>query len=518
MKILMFVKGRGTIRSLDSTLRLLLDRGHRVHVALEDWAKDDRVSPTALVDSLAAQSPRLSHGPAPGREKDRWATLGGDVALSVDYLRYLEPVYRGAPKLRARAAREAPGVIRRLGDGPLGRARIGRAMLGRSLRLMERALPTSAAIAAYLRGHRPDAVLVSPLVDLGSPQAEYVRGARALGVPTVLCVRSWDNLTNKGLIRQVPDLVTVWNEAMKREAVELHGVPPGRVVVTGAPIYDHWFSWRRGTTRLEFCERVGLRADRPFLLYVCSSGFIAPGSTEARFIRHWISCLRRSDDARLREVGVLVRPHPLNAAQWQKVDLCAPGDVAVWPRGGAVVVDDQSKADFFDSMAHCAAVVGVNTSALIESAIVGRPVHTLLAPEFRDTQGGTLHFHHLLRAGGGLLRVAETFEEHARQLAVALEAEDGQFDEENRRFLEAFVRPHGLAEPASPRVAAAIEGLAAGPTSRLHARLPGAALIRPLLAPLASYSWRRQTRRRRQSRRGERPSEGSERAAPAGPA
>jgi hypothetical protein len=63
---------------------------------------------------------------------------------------------------------------------------------------------------------------------------------------------------------------------------------------------------------------------------------------------------------------------------------------------GANPLDEASRAQYHDSIYHSAAVVGVNTSALIESAIVGRAVYTVLAPEFRDTQEGTLHFHHLV--------------------------------------------------------------------------------------------------------------------------
>ena len=128
--------------------------------------------------------------------------------------------------------------------------------------------------------------------------------------------------------------------------------------------------------------------------------------------------------------------------------------------------DTQARADYFDSIHYSAAVMGINTSALIESAIVGRPVFTLLAPEFRDTQEGTLHFHHLLRVNGGLLRVAHNFEEHAAQLLEAVSADDTWQQREaahNRRFLEGFVRPHGLDEPVTPRLVDEIEKLAARP-------------------------------------------------------
>ena len=50
--------------------------------------------------------------------------------------------------------------------------------------------------------------------------------------------------------------------------------------VTGAQAYDHWFAIRPSTTREEFCARVGLPPDRPYLLYLCSSPFIAPREVE----------------------------------------------------------------------------------------------------------------------------------------------------------------------------------------------------------------------------------------------
>ena len=79
-----------------------------------------------------------------------------------------------------------------------------------------------------------DVILVSPLVGLGSAQSDWVRLAAELGIPSVLPVASWDNLTNKGVLKEIPGQTLVWNEAQAREAIELQGVPADRVVVTGA--------------------------------------------------------------------------------------------------------------------------------------------------------------------------------------------------------------------------------------------------------------------------------------------
>jgi hypothetical protein len=480
VKLLFAMLNPGYVRNYESTLRLLAAKGHTARLLFVDSKKEagDR-----LAERLAAECPSVSLGVAPRRD-DVWAVFARAVRGSMDYLRYLHPRYAGADRLRARARGWRLGPALRPVDSLLPRTAAGVRLTTRFLGALERAIPSSRKVEGLLRRWRPDVVLVTPLVDLGSDQVDYVKSARALGIPVGLCVASWDNLTNKGLIRVEPDVVIVWNEIQSWEAVELHGIPPSKVVVTGAQRFDEWFDRRPRTTRGAFCARLGLDPTRPFLLYVCSSPFIAP--KEVPFVEEWARRLRDAGEGSLRDVGIVVRPHPQNADQWRGVDLGRFGNVAIWPLGGANPVDPASKTDYYDSLYHSAAVVGINTSALIEAGIVGRPVHTLLAPEFAGSQHGTLHFRYLAEEHGGLLRVAETFEEHLAQLAESL-AGCGADGARNRCFVESFVRPHGLAVAATPIVVEAIEALA---RSRPPAARPPAWAypLRLTLLPLALLS------------------------------
>jgi FkbM family methyltransferase len=455
MKILFAMRHAGYVRNFESTLRMLCERGHHVHLAFQGKVKYPQLDPTDIARQLSDAYPNFSSGSIPLRS-DGWGLLGRELRLGLDYLRYLTPEYDEAPKLRERATREAPEAVLMRSRHGFTSTRPGRRLLAAWLRAMDQAIHRDPEVDAYMRRMRPDVLAVTPLIEPGSPQVEYVRSARSLGIPTALCVASWDNLTNKGLIHGPVDLVTVWNDAMKREAVELHRISPARVVVTGAAAFDHWFDWKASTSRSEFCARVGLPADRPYLLYLCSSKFVAPN--EASFIRKWVEQIRQSSFSTLREIGILVRPHPQNAEQWQSTDLSDCGPVAVWPRCGAAPVDSTTRSQYFDSMFHSAAVVGVNTTAEIESAILGRPVCTLLAPEFRDTQGGTLHFHHLREINGGLVTVAHDFHEHLAQLdAVIQQPEPARL--RCQKFVEAFVRPQGLEVPATAKLVDALEQL-----------------------------------------------------------
>ena len=60
------------------------------------------------------------------------------------------------------------------------------------------------------------------------------------------------------------------------------------------------------------------------------------------------------------------------------------------------------------------------------------------AAEFADTQGGTLHFRHLLPENGGFLRVAGSLDEHVAQLSSVLgNADAGRA--ELSRFVATFI-------------------------------------------------------------------------------
>ena len=86
------------------------------------------------------------------------------------------------------------------------------------------------------------------------------------------------------------------------------------------------------------------------MLYVCSSGFVVRNG-EVDFVRSWIQGLR-DRGGRVAEAGFLIRPHPLNAAQWADADL--DGDqvrVYYGAADGVVAVADLSLAEILSGLA-----------------------------------------------------------------------------------------------------------------------------------------------------------------------
>ena len=449
MKFLFVLQYPGYLRYFDSVVAGLRGRGHQVAVAFDQPHKQPEG--VAALDGIAGDVEVLGRTPV---RPDIWAPVARGVRGTIDYVRYLHPRFARSPYLRDRIRKALPPPTRFLGRRDTSTA--GRtARLIRWLGVCERVIPTSPVIEAFLRRVNPDVLVVSPLVTDQCPQVDLIKAARRVGIPSVLGVASWDHLTTKGLMRIQPDLVALWNHEQRREAVDFHGASNERIVVTGAQCFDRWFERTPRRSRAAFCQRVGLEPGRPFVVFVGSTASISAPDAEVRFVTRWIEAVRRGPGS-LPDVGILVRPHPYNAEHWGQVDLTAYPNVAVYPRHGANPVDNDDRADYYDTLHHGAAVVGINTSAMIEAGIQDRPVFTIVDSSFDDTQTGTLHFRYLLPENGGHLQRATDLGEHTRQLAATID--DGGAPA-SRRFIETFVRPHGLDVAATPRLVAALEEL-----------------------------------------------------------
>jgi hypothetical protein len=431
-----------------------------------------------FVAALAAAYPRIRLETLPPSTRTIWWELVTHFRRARFYLRFFGRAYRRTPALLARARKRAPVEAVRLAErfGPPGRW-----LLAKALDVLEQSTPSVDPFRDYLIEHRPDLVVLTPLVVLRTTQFDLARAAMELGIRNVFAVGSWDHLSSKGELTFAPQRVLVWNEVQKQEAVHLHHLPADRIAITGSQIFDEWFDKQPSTTRDAFCHQLGLRSDHPFVLYVCSS-LLEGNPEEPAFIMRWVRHLRESGHPVLRDCGILVRRHPERPEGWDGVNFSGFENVVCWPPLGESPVDERSKASYFDSMYHAAAVVGLNTSAMIEAAIVGRPVHTVLLPEFHDSQEGTLHFHYLLQGPHALLRAVRTLDDHARELAHTLERRNPDMDR-SATFVGSFVRPCGAGLAATARVVEELEAIGAGPPPLPVAMPFRIRLLRPLVKP-----------------------------------
>lgn len=486
MKFLFVIKQKKNFDTFRSTCAALLERGHTVTLAVQE-GRDERVRELAA----GLEGPRFQVVIPPLTRPDAWADSAPLLRSLADCLHYQQPALHDATKLQARTLEKLQEELRLGVDAAAASAALRDVpptqiqALRQLVDLAERALPVDPLLEAFLREQAPDVLLVSPLVHFGSAQADLVAAARRVGLPVGMLLFSWDNLSTKGRIHQAPDVLFVWNERQREEAGRLHGFPAGRVVVVGAPRFDAFFGLAPLLNRHDFLTPLGLDPAEATLLYVCSSPFVSP--KELAFVERWRGSLRAAG-GRLATANLIVRPHPdiallgddvpVEQFRWPAASglqglLSRPFDD---PRAIVLRTSDRAQQGLFECLHHSAAVVGLNTSAELEAAIVGRPVYTVLAgTDDADGQSSTLHFHYLTESGGGCVCVAPGLDQHVAQLAHEL-AEPSD-PARLQAFAREFLRPGLTNGTVGEALAAAVEQAFAGRTTAdAGARPDGAGL------------------------------------------
>jgi hypothetical protein len=444
MKVVFAIHHAGAFRSYDGVVRQLCNLGHQVTVLHGEREKPismDRALKACLAEIQGCHDSQMF-------VRKNWVWLA-NIRELVNCAIYLRPQHPN-PSHSRRWINKVNQPLRFVAKTRTGMKLMASPRIRRALQRIETVIPPDRSITHWLERNQPDVVFASPFISPVSRELEYVKAAQALGIPTVVGVLSWDNLTTKGTFHIMPDWILIWNEALAKEATELHDVSAQKIFVTGAPVFDFWYEMHPSKDHAAFCRQVGIPSDQPYILYLGSSPFIARDETP--FVREFAQRLHESE--KTKDISLVVRPHPTNAAFWKTFKA---ENVAIWPRAGEYVDAPEAKQEYYDTLFHSTAVVGVNTSAMLEASIVDKPCVTIMTEHYRNTQGKVGHFKHLLDAD--FLEIALSFAEATDIIAAVRRGRDLK-KEQRRRFVREFIRPHGMRSSASQIMAKAIEAAA----------------------------------------------------------
>jgi hypothetical protein len=363
---------------------------------------------------------------------------------------YLHRVDHHDPYVRRWVGHLPPKLRRALEHTPV-RFLLGTSLVRRLLAAAESLLPADRQIHSWLERNQVHAVVASPTNLRWSPEAEFVKAANRAGIPSAVAVFSWDNLLTKGIVPCRPSMLLAWNQAHKRDAVEIHGIDAASVVITGAPFFDRWFQGQSPDDRQSFLERLGLVADARYVLYLGSSANIAPN--ESWLVRQVRDALDR--DRRLASLELIVRAHPANPRMVADL-LGAPG-IRVTP--SVLPWSDIAQREMLDLVHHSEAFIGVNTSAMLDAVIVGKPGFSIFSDEYRETHDDAPHFRDMKKAN--VLYLEADCDSAIRRIAAVLAGDDPRAVD-RERFVQDFIRPRGFEQDAGAWQAEAILLLADG--------------------------------------------------------
>jgi hypothetical protein len=453
MRVLYILRSLAHFSYHESIIQPLASAGHALHLLFDkNWSGNRALE---SVQTRLAGDNAVTLGWSL-RRKDIWRGVLSASRETLSYASYLTRPDQ-SPYYTERWRGYLPAPLRWATSATAVRNLLARPSTQDRLRAYEQSVPPDAAITRWLKDHRPDILIASPVNMRFSEEVEYVKAAVALGIPAVVPVLSWDNLTTKGLFHIAPDLTLVWNQRQWAEATQIHHLPPEKVAVTGSPFFDKWLDADRfGVEREVFCGRVGLDPRQPFLLYLGSSANIA--RDETWLVRELANRLRQRPV--MPPINILVRPHPANARIYEQLD---EGTARVWPKHGALPESEESLRDFYNSLHHCAAAIGINTTGMIDAVIVGKPCLTLMTDHYRATQLQATHFRYLLEAD--VLEIADSVDACLDRLAALLSGADSRA-EARQRFVREFARPRGIDKPAGAVAAQVIEAVGQGKIPR----------------------------------------------------
>jgi hypothetical protein len=430
-------------RHFDQVVRILCQEGDKVSIVTKFPTTKPNLT-NRSVETAIAEIPGVSFG-TPFHRWDPWKKILRPTRELLNYTSYFHPDHPSRGLSVRWKTYFAPSTWRYLNE-PWAINFLTSSLVQHGLRTVERVAPPSRGIVRRLKEGKIDLVVASPLVTGNNKELEYVKAAKAIGIPTVYALASWDNLTTKGTIHVQPDLVFVWNQPILEEAIKLHGVPRENIVITGAPTFDYWFDMKPSLDRATFCHQAGIEAGRPYAVYLCSSRRMI--GDEITFIRDLANQLGQNPETK--DVILLVRPHPYNQLDFSQLN---EKNIRVFPEQGDLPDVPEVKQIYFNTLYYAKATIGVNTSAMLEAAIADIPCVTIIDERYRHSQSDMGHFRHLVN--GDFLQMTYSYEEATFAIALILDGQDVK-RESRRRFVKNFIRPYGLDRPVSKLFARAL--------------------------------------------------------------
>lgn len=142
------------------------------------------------------------------------------------------------------------------------------------------------------------------------PEPHFLLEAKTLGIPTILHLLSWDNITAKGRFPATADQYLSWGPIMSQELREYYEVHKDAIHEVGVPHFDLHFRHCHLNCRSDSDLLKSLELDpiKPHAFFAMSAPRFAPREIE---IVSWLA--QAVENGKLgNDMQLVVRPHPQN--------------------------------------------------------------------------------------------------------------------------------------------------------------------------------------------------------------
>lgn len=116
----------------------------------------------------------------------------------------------------------------------------------------------------FLSERKPDLIFAADILETND--IRLISEAKKRGIFVIGMVRSWDNLTNKGIMPVVPDMILVNNDSIQQELIDIHKVKKDIIRVVGMPQFDYYIGYAP-TPREEFFKTLAFDPVKKVIMF-----------------------------------------------------------------------------------------------------------------------------------------------------------------------------------------------------------------------------------------------------------
>ena len=303
----------------------------------------------------------------------------------------------------------------------------------RWLRYCDHRLSSWTRFSEYFEKYSPDLIFVTDIFE--PDDVELAREARSRGVYVLGMIRSWDNVTTKGLNRIVTDKLAVNTPRIKSEAIKYCDFQKEDITVVGVPHYDAYTEEKRISKELLF-KQLNLDSVKKTVFFAAPSDIYTQGDSITEKI---VNLLLSTG------VQVILRLYIVGHVNLGKIKPI-PGRLAIDDPGSGndfIAADLTGKdAHLADLIYHSDVVVAFASTLAIDAMVFGKPV---IFVGFDAVEGRPYwqslrrfydynHQRDLLKSGG--VRLARSPQDLANYLKVYLADPAADFEGRKRIIAE----------------------------------------------------------------------------------
>lgn len=232
--------------------------------------------------------------------------------------------------------------------------------------------PTNQVIASFFEREKPDLLITATMGHLPMDffSLTYARKHKT----KMMCILlSWDNLYSRGPVYKHPDLLLVWSQVMKRQALAVHQFSENQVKVAGPLQFVNYAEPLSDSERKAVRDKFSLSANDRYILFVCGA------RTPQYDMEDIEELVRIRDHSEYKDHKIIVRPHPqVDGSKYDPVK----GKVLVDYSPSLIKVDNPGGLFKKSEVRHMAALLSEaeyvvsswGTTALLEACIFDRKV------------------------------------------------------------------------------------------------------------------------------------------------